>query len=99
MAEQKQSKQWDKNTMSYVECTSAACLGPGIWMFGRPGSTLTDDNWESSYHPRGAAWPHNVFPYCQCCYEASDHKTRPRPRAHCIRRPCQRSCQLPDCLV
>lgn len=66
----------DPNLVHYVECQQAECLGPGIWVFGPIEGKLEDKNWESSYHPRGAYWPPERLPHCQCC-EARDGIKRP----------------------
>ncbi len=49
----------------YVECEY--CLGPGIWVFGDPADTLTENDWSASYKPKGMYWSPREVPHCQCC--------------------------------
>lgn len=51
--------------ISYVECRE--CGGPGIWIEGDPLQMLREDNWFSSYKPKGAFWGPERQPHCQFC--------------------------------
>jgi len=60
--------EYDSSVISYIECKKSDCLGPGIWIHGDPFAVLKDENWESSYHNRGAYWTASEAPFCQCCF-------------------------------